>query len=461
MFKSSVMGSVTLALLTNNAQAVKYRPPPGATPWYKKASLGENEDPKYPYNYVVPNFGEDTDIKMSKKHLGEAEKKIGKPMAASFKQPKGHPVDYKVPNFGMDTDIKMSLGNIAQSEANLKHKWVPPTKAQIKAGQHPTDYFVPNFGQDSDIKTSLQNTNDAEKLLKKKWVPPTKAQVKAGQHPTDYFVPNFGIDEDIKITQKNIAASEKSKGHKWNPVKDGNGVWLVPGLVQTESDIKIESDPICSSAGCNYASEKGTKTHPMNYFVPNFGRDREINHSFDSLDWAESKLNHKWVPPTKSQVKAGQHPMDYFVPNFGVDDDIKMTQANVAEQEKVLGHEWVPVQDENGVWIVPTANKPVLLQTESEINLESDPVCSSAGCNYASQKPPKGHPVDYFVPNFGRDQDINSTWASLDWAESKHQHRFNPISKEEAKKLEHPVDYPIPDFGLDEEVVVTQANIAE
>jgi hypothetical protein len=152
------MGSVTLALLTNDAKALKYRPPPGATPWYKTASVGENLDPKYPYNYVVPNFGVDTDVVMSQKHLSEAEKKVGKPMAASFKKPKGHPVDYKVPNFGQDSDIKIALGNIAQSEKNLNHKWVPPTSAQIKAGQHPQDYFVPNFGQDTDIKISLQNT---------------------------------------------------------------------------------------------------------------------------------------------------------------------------------------------------------------------------------------------------------------------------------------------------------------
>jgi hypothetical protein len=108
MFKSSIMGSVTLALLTNEAQAVKYRPLPGTTPWYKKASVGENEDPKYPYNYFVPNFGVDNDIAISQKHLSQAEAKIGTKLKASFKKPKGHPVDYKVPNFGVDSDIIQS-----------------------------------------------------------------------------------------------------------------------------------------------------------------------------------------------------------------------------------------------------------------------------------------------------------------------------------------------------------------
>lgn len=289
-------------------------------------------------------------------------------------------------------------------------------------------------------------------------------------------MPNFGVDQDIVTTQNNIAAEEKRQKHSWTPQRDENGVWLVPepnannwatqkSLVQTEADVEIESDPVCSSAGCNYASEKGKTTHPMNYFVPNFGADRDINHSFNSLEWAEKKLGHKWNIDWKA-VKAKGPPQDYFVPNFGVDEDIKMTQANVAEQEKVIGHQWNPVQDENGVWLVPEANKPVfsqktLLQTDAQVETGSDPVCSSAGCNYNSEKPPKTHPMDYFVPNFGRDHDINTTWSSLAWAEGKHKHIFNPISQKEAKKQEHPVDYPVPDFGLDEEVVETQKNIAD
>jgi len=40
----------------------------------------------------------------------------------------------------------------------------------------------------------------------------------------------------------------------------------------------------------------------------------------------------------------------------------------------------------------------------NEIITHSDPICSSAGCNYKSAK--SAHPMDYFVPNFGMDQDI-------------------------------------------------------
>ena len=37
----------------------------------------------------------------------------------------------------------------------------------------------------------------------------------------------------------------------------------------------MESDPICSSAGCTqYKQPEGPPQHPMDYFVPNFGMDK-------------------------------------------------------------------------------------------------------------------------------------------------------------------------------------------
>jgi len=78
----------------------------------------------------------------------------------------------------------------------------------------------------------------------------------------NYYVPNFGIDQDIKDAQKNIADEEKING-KWNPVRDGAGGFVLPALspnggqthngkhfLQLDSDIRMESDPICNSFGC-------------------------------------------------------------------------------------------------------------------------------------------------------------------------------------------------------------------
>ena len=39
------------------------------------------------------------------------------------------------------------------------------------------------------------------------------------------------------------------------------------------------------------------------------------------------------------------HPMDYFVPNFGVDEDIAHTQQNEKDSAKNLGVSWEPKYD--------------------------------------------------------------------------------------------------------------------
>ena len=58
----------------------------------------------------------------------------------------GHPVDYVVPNFGQDEDVKTTLKFAQDAEADLDHKWVIP-EGDPPAGP-PMDYFVPNFGVD-------------------------------------------------------------------------------------------------------------------------------------------------------------------------------------------------------------------------------------------------------------------------------------------------------------------------
>lgn len=64
-----------MAALTSEVRAVKqkYRPPAGATPWYKEASVGELVNPEYPVDYFVPDFGVDSDIKLSQDNTEAAE----------------------------------------------------------------------------------------------------------------------------------------------------------------------------------------------------------------------------------------------------------------------------------------------------------------------------------------------------------------------------------------------------
>merc|ERR1712086_226745 len=62
----------------------------------------------------------------------------------------GHPVDYFVPHFGEDHDIKETKKSTGLAEAQYGHFWVPKDPAT----DPPRNYFVPNLGEDQDIKDS-------------------------------------------------------------------------------------------------------------------------------------------------------------------------------------------------------------------------------------------------------------------------------------------------------------------
>jgi hypothetical protein len=64
--------------------------------------------------------------------------------------------------------------------------------------------------------------------------------------------------------------------------------------------LSSESDPITHSADWDEKSKKGTKDHPMNYFVPDFGRDHEVSTTFNSLKKAENITGHEWFYKAKS-----------------------------------------------------------------------------------------------------------------------------------------------------------------
>jgi len=129
------------------------------------------------------------------------------------------------------------------------------------------------------------------------------------------------------------------------------------------SAINLEREPLLTWAPSN------KKSHPVDYFVPNFGVDSEIRASQKNLAASEKRLNHKIVVSDK---KPAGHPVDYYVPNFGTDSDILRTQKNLANAESSTNHKWV-----------------------------------------VAEKKAAGHPVDYFVPNFGADSDILSTQKVL------------------------------------------------
>jgi len=119
-------------------------------------------------------------------------------------------------------------------------------------------------------------------------------------------------------------------------------------FLQVDADIKMQSDPACSTAGCTQ------------YLWP--GKKRKII----------------------------EYPTD-----LALDEDIRVARDNIDDQEKIHGT-WTPPLD------------------ETEIQLDSDPICSSAGCTqYKHKKTPLGYALNYPVPNNGVDRDITDTHASV------------------------------------------------
>ena len=71
--------------------------------------------------------------------------------------------DYFVPNFGVDSEIMASTKHIKDAEKNLKHKWTP--KMKTKDMSPPINYAVPNYGMDKDIKDTIGSIKSTEAKL--------------------------------------------------------------------------------------------------------------------------------------------------------------------------------------------------------------------------------------------------------------------------------------------------------
>jgi hypothetical protein len=88
------------------------------------------------------------------------------------------------------------------------------------------------------------------------------------------------LDENMKTSLKNTAQAEDDLQYTWDI-----------SAPEEETAVQLESDPICSSAGCKKLKNK---KYPIDYFVPNFGRDADILSVENSLDIAQRQRNHTW-----------------------------------------------------------------------------------------------------------------------------------------------------------------------
>ena len=238
-------------------------------------------------------------------------------------------------------------------------------------------------------------------------------------NPREYFVPDFGVDQDIIASTNSIAQSEKAVGSKLN---------------------------------ASFADSKNP-VNPRNYFVPDFGVDHDILHVENSIAISEKKLNHK-LEASWGAKKNPVNPRGYFVPDFGIDQGIIDTTASISQSEAALKHQWKPVKDgdhwanmpasdANSAYVFSNTSPEFSAATKTDgssafvavskgpptaanVQLDSDPICSSAGCDQYKQKAgPPGHPMDYFVPNFGVDHHIAESEASEKWASEETGHKWD------------------------------------
>ena len=85
--------------------------------------------------------------------------------------------------------------------------------------------------------------------------------------------------------------------------------------------------------------------HPIDYFVPNFGLDKEesgVQDTLSSINEAERQLGVTWHAITK---KPKDNPTDYAVPNFGLDSDIKASLKNLNSMESKYGKWDLPKEE--------------------------------------------------------------------------------------------------------------------
>jgi len=275
------------------------------------------------------------------------------------------------------------------------------------------NYFVPNFGLDHEVLGYKENLKVAETQLNHKLqieTDPPKGP------PKDYFVPNFGMDHEIATSILNEKEASSNMGHKW-VVPDKDSVPAAP---------------------------------PKNYFVPNFGLDQDILGAKENLKVAEAQLGHKLnieTDPPKGP------PKNYFVPNFGMDEDIAASLKHLNQQESIHGR-----------WELPES----MVQLDSNVQADREPLMAKVG---VPKSKVGGHPTNYFVPDFGMDEDIITTQSNIkaqkikfpgaSFVQTDSEINREPLLSYSPTIADPPfkMNYFVPNFGLDHEVLGEKENL--
>ena len=152
-----------------------------------------------------------------------------------------------------------------------------------------------------------------------------------------------------------------------------------------KSLLDLQDDPICSSGtGCFTDHFEGESDPYKWYDVPHFGRDSDIDGTFESLEQAEKMNNHEWILSDKPK----EHPTNYAVADYGIDEDVKDTFGALAASELHHNRKWVwklqPAKKFDMGVNVPPAQKEIINATyDTESVLDGDVKTSLANTRAA------------------------------------------------------------------------------
>lgn len=141
-------------------------------------------------------------------------------------------------------------------------------------------------------------------------------------------------------------------------------------------------------------------------------------------------------------------------------------QQNMKDTEKEYGT-FTAVKDDEGVWRTENVQ---LNNDHSFLQLESDPICPSSGCqqdywNSYTHPAPKdlnNWPRDYFVPDFGQDHDIIGSLDNIALAQAHYNTTWSMGTAESKAKFHNPAKDVMYNYApdLDGDIIDSQSNLA-
>merc|ERR1711912_56639 len=92
-----------------------------------------------------------------------------------------------------------------------------------------------------------------------------------------------------------------------------NIMFKVVLLAASASAIRLTSDPICASSGCSQYKHPDSKEakYDMDYPVPSFGMDRDVQGPLENLKVAEGVVGHSWTGIDKAKYSNPAKKVDY------------------------------------------------------------------------------------------------------------------------------------------------------